>query len=168
MFPPEERSIRSMVNFSRQTSHASSTPWITALSGSSECSTCDFVRAITASNGIAQRSLRDIGFAKLKSIAQHRDLARAFAQLLDITFRLLAETFEQQAAIMFRRQDLRAFRVNLSVAHANLIDLIHQLGNEIEMETGAAKGRDLLFGRENDLGVFDRVMEIVFSHCGPR
>src|SRR6266705_6492235 len=33
-FPPEERSTRSMVNLSKQTSHASSTPWMMALSGS--------------------------------------------------------------------------------------------------------------------------------------
>src|SRR6266511_5610038 len=32
--PPEERSTRSMVNLSRQTSHASSTPRMIALSGS--------------------------------------------------------------------------------------------------------------------------------------
>ena len=47
--PPEERSTRSMVNLSRQTSHASSTPWIIALSGSFLFSTCRLVRLITVS-----------------------------------------------------------------------------------------------------------------------
>src|SRR2546430_1832661 len=48
-FPPDERSIRSMVNLSRQTSPASSTPWMTALSGSFAPSTRRFGRPITAS-----------------------------------------------------------------------------------------------------------------------
>src|SRR5260370_20977674 len=47
--PPEERSTRSMVNLSRQTSHASSTPWMIALSGSFLFSTCRLVRLITVS-----------------------------------------------------------------------------------------------------------------------
>src|SRR5262245_50481867 len=46
---PDERSTRSMVNFSRHTSHASSTPWIMALSGSFALSTWCLVRLITAS-----------------------------------------------------------------------------------------------------------------------
>src|SRR6266480_3147573 len=47
--PPEERSIMSMVNFSRQTSQASSTPWMIALSGAFVSSTFRLVRLITAS-----------------------------------------------------------------------------------------------------------------------
>ena len=48
----------SIVNLSRQTSQASSTPWITALNGSSKCSTSDFVRAMTASSG--SRNMRSV------------------------------------------------------------------------------------------------------------
>ena len=47
--PPEERSTRSIVNLSKQTSHASSTPWMIALSGSFLFSTCRLVRLITVS-----------------------------------------------------------------------------------------------------------------------
>src|SRR6478609_6744106 len=46
---PEERSTKSMVNLRRQTSHASSTPWMIALSGSFLFSTCRLVRLITVS-----------------------------------------------------------------------------------------------------------------------
>ena len=64
---------------------------------------------------------------------------------------------------MFGRQDLRSLGVNLSIANPNLIDAIHQLGDEIKIETGAAKGRNLSFGRDNHLRVFNCVIEIVLS-----
>src|SRR5205814_10306771 len=38
-------------------------------------------------------------------------------------------------------------------------------GDEIKTKTGRAEGGDLLFRRENHLGVFNRVLEIVFLHC---
>src|SRR2546428_247471 len=66
---------------------------------------------------------------------------------------------------MFRRQDLRTLGVDLSVADPDLIDPVHQFGDEIKMKAGAAKGCDLLFGREDDLRVFNRVLKIVFLHC---
>ena len=74
-----------------------------------------------------------------------------FAQLLDITLRFLAETFEQQTAIMFGRQDLRPFGVNLSVAHPDLIDAIHQFGDEIETKLVLPKVAICALGRENHL-----------------
>ena len=79
--------------------------------------------------------------------------------MIDILLRFVAEAFEQKASVMFGRENLRTFGVNLSVAHPDLIDLVHQLGDEIEIEAGAAEGRDLLLGRENHLRVLDRVVE---------
>jgi hypothetical protein len=74
---------------------------------------------------IADRLLRYIGFAELKPIPQHRDVARVFTQLIDITLRFIAESFEQQTAEMFRRDNLRALRVNLPIANPDLIDSVH-------------------------------------------
>ena len=78
--------------------------------------------------------------------------------------RLLAETFQQQPAIMLGRQNLRPLGVNPSIAHADFVHLIHQLRDEIEAEAGAAEAGDLVFGREDHPRVLDRVLEIVFSH----
>ena len=65
---------------------------------------------------------------------------------------------------MFRRKDLRALRVNLSIANPDLIDPIHQLRDEIKIEAGAAKGRDLLLGSNDHTSVFDGVIKIVPGH----
>ncbi len=65
---------------------------------------------------------------------------------------------------MFRRENLRTVGVNFSVADAHFIYPIHQFRNQIKSKTGRAEGGDLLFGRENHLSVFNRVLEIVFLH----
>src|SRR5205814_10717370 len=65
---------------------------------------------------------------------------------------------------MLRRKNLRELSMNFPVRDTELIVPVHQLGDEIKMKAGAAKVRDLLFGCEDDLSVFDRVLEIVFFH----
>ena len=115
-------------------------------------------------NRIADCLFRYIRFAKLKSVTQHRDVARIFAQLIGITLRFLAESFEQQMTEMFRSENLRALGVNFSVPNPDLIDVVHQLGDEIEVKARGAERCDLLLGRENHLRVLNRVIKIVFSH----
>ena len=63
---------------------------------------------------------------------------------------------------MFRRQNLRPFSMDFSVPDSHLIDAVHQFRDEIKLETRVAKGRDLLFRRNNHMSVLDRVIEIVF------
>ena len=59
-FPPEERSTRSMVNLSRQTSHASSTPCMIALSGSFLFSTCRMTEARGKGDGKPDRCFASV------------------------------------------------------------------------------------------------------------
>src|SRR6266550_6075026 len=115
-------------------------------------------------NRIADCLFRYIRFTKLKSVTQHRDVARIFAQLIGITLRFLAESFEQQTTEMFRSENLRALGVDFSVPNPDLIYAVHQLGDEIEVKARGAEGCDLLLGRENHLRVLNRVIKIVFSH----
>jgi hypothetical protein len=115
-------------------------------------------------NRVAYRLLRHIGFAKLKSVTQHRNVARVFAQSIDIALRFITESFQQQMAEMFRSENLWTLGVNFSVPNPDLVDPVHQLGDEIEVKTRCAEGRDLLLRRENHLCVFNRVIEIVLSH----
>src|SRR5438105_15574265 len=65
---------------------------------------------------------------------------------------------------MFRRQNLRTICVDFSIADADFVDAVHQFRNEVKMKTGRAEGSNLLFGREDHLGVFNCVLEIVFLH----
>ena len=66
---------------------------------------------------------------------------------------------------MFGREDLRSLSVNFPIAHPDLINLIHQLRDQIKMKARAAKTGDLAFGRQDDPRVFDGILEIVFSHA---
>ena len=115
-------------------------------------------------NRIAERVFAQIGFTKLKTITQHRDVPSVFAQLLDISLRFFAETIEQEPAIMLRRENLRTFCVDFSVTDADLIDPVHQLGDQIKIETGVAKSRDLSLRSDNHMRVFNRVIEVVSGH----
>src|SRR5437667_10993300 len=108
--------------------------------------------------------LANISFTELKAVTEHRDIPGVLAQLLRVTFRFLSESFQQQPAIMFRCKDLRALRVNFSIANPDLIDAIHLLRDEIKIETSAAEGRDLLLGSNNHMRVFNGVVEIVPRH----
>ncbi len=169
MLPPLERSIRSMVNLSRQTSHASSTPWMTALRGSPEFCTRAFVRSTTEASGCAEGVFRHVGLAKLEPVAEHGHVLQARADLLDVALGLVTEALEQQARVVLWRDELRSLRMDLAVAHADFIDLIHQLRDEEKPEAGRAEGRDLMFRRENHLGVLGRVLKIVFAqHPGDK
>ncbi len=113
---------------------------------------------------IVQHLLAHIGLAHLKSVTQHRDVARPLPQLLNITLRLLAESFQKEATIMFRRENLRTFGFDPPVAHPDLIDAVHQLRDQIKIETGAAERGDLSLRSENDPRVLNCVLEIVFRH----
>src|SRR5439155_21955624 len=79
-------------------------------------------------------------------------------------FSYLAETIKQQPAIMHRRKNLRAIGVDYSVPNPNLIDPVHQLRDQIKIETRAAESRNLPLGRDNHMRVFNRVIEIVPGH----
>ena len=61
-------------------------------------------------DGIAHRVLGDLCFSKLKSVAKNRHVAEVVPQLINIALRLFPEPFEQEAAIMFGREDLRPLR----------------------------------------------------------
>src|SRR5260370_13391661 len=115
-------------------------------------------------NRIAKHLLSYVSLSKLKSVADAGHIVAMFAQLIGVTFRFLAKPFQQQPAEMFRRENLRTVGVNFSVADAHFIYPIHQFRNQIQSKTGRAEGGDLLFGRENHLSVFNRVLEIVFLH----
>ena len=65
---------------------------------------------------------------------------------------------------MFGREDLGTIGMNLSVANANFIYTVHQLRDQIKTKTRGAEGGDLPFGGEDYLGVFNRVLKIVFLH----
>src|SRR5438552_4733842 len=65
---------------------------------------------------------------------------------------------------MFRSENLRTLGVNFSVPDPDLIDAVHQLGDEIEVKARRAEGRDLLLRREDHLRVFNRVIKIILSH----
>src|ERR1051325_1094553 len=54
-------------------------------------------------DGIARSLLSHIGFAELKSVAQHSHIVQAFADLIDIALRFVAKSVEQQPAEMFGR-----------------------------------------------------------------
>jgi len=65
---------------------------------------------------------------------------------------------------MLRRQNLRAFRLDFPVANPHLVHAIHQLRDQIEIETGAAERRDLMLRRQNDVRIFKRIVKIVAGH----
>src|SRR4029450_11577003 len=115
-------------------------------------------------NRVANRVLRHIGFAKLKSVTQHRDVSRVLPQSIDIALRFITKSFQQQMAKMFRSEDLWTLGVTFSPPKPDLIDTVHQLGDEIEVKARSTEGRDLSFGREDHLRIFNRVIEIVLSH----
>src|SRR5580704_14824597 len=66
---------------------------------------------------------------------------------------------------MLGSENLRAFGVDFPVANPDLIDSIHQLRDQIKIETGAAKSRDLSLRSDNHMRVFNRVIEVVPGHC---
>ena len=65
---------------------------------------------------------------------------------------------------MLRCQNLRAFRMDFPVADPHVIHTVHQLRDQIKIETGAAERRDLMLGRNDHARVFNRVVEIVPGH----
>ena len=66
---------------------------------------------------------------------------------------------------MLGRENLRAFGVDFPVANPDLIDPIHQLRDQIKIETGAAESRDLSLRSNDYMRVFNRVIEVVPGHC---
>jgi len=100
--------------------------------------------------------------------ASDQDVARIrpieVAKKFGVLRGLLTEAFEQEAAIMFRCQDLRTLSVNAAITDADFVHLIHQLGDQIKAKARAAESCDLVVGREDDARVLDRVLKIVVSH----
>src|SRR5207248_7282650 len=58
--------------------------------------------------------------------------------------------------------------MDFAVADADLIDSIHQLGNQIKLETGVPERRNVALRRNDHLCIFDGVIEIVSGHCRKR
>src|SRR5881392_2091024 len=104
---------------------------------------------------------RDARLAKLKPVAQHRNLPRVLAQPFHVLLRFFTETFQHHAAKIFRTKNFRALSFNPAGANADLIDPIHQLGDEMKLKAGVAKGRDLAFRRENNLRILNGVLDVV-------
>ena len=65
---------------------------------------------------------------------------------------------------MFRRKNLGPLGMNFSVANPDSIDPVHQLRDQIKIETGVAEGRDFLLGRDNYVRIFNCVIEVVPGH----
>src|SRR4029453_612516 len=65
---------------------------------------------------------------------------------------------------MVWRQNLRAFRLDFAIPNPHLVHVVHQLGDQIKIETGAAERRDLALGRKDHARVFKRVVKIVAGH----
>src|SRR5947207_2006138 len=109
---------------------------------------------------------RDARLAKLKPVAQHRNLPRVLAQPFHVLLRFFTETFQHHSAKILRAKNFRALSFNPAGANADLIDPVHQLGDEMKFEVGVAKGRDLSFRRENNLRILNGVLDIVlFQDC---
>src|SRR6202521_5398207 len=53
---------------------------------------------------IAKHSFDDVGLAKLEAVTKHGEVARPFAQVLDVLLGFLTETFEEQAREIIRRR----------------------------------------------------------------
>jgi hypothetical protein len=65
--------------------------------------------------------------------------------------------------------DLRALGLDLPVADAHPVGLVHQLGDEIKVEVHTAKGLDPPLRRHDDLRVLHRVLKIIrLEHLGVR
>src|SRR5438874_13496184 len=62
---------------------------------------------------------------------------------------------------MLRAKNLRPLSFNPAGANSDLIDPVHQLGDEMKLKAGVAKGRDLPFRRENNLRILNGVFDIV-------
>src|SRR5205085_11576135 len=104
------------------------------------------------------------GLAKLEAVTKNGEIPSAFAQLIDVLLGFLAETFQEQAREIIRRQDLRPVGVDPSVADANFVHAVQQFRNEIETEARAAERGDLSLGCDDDARVLDRVVEVFLIH----
>ena len=80
--------------------------------------------------------------------------------------RLFPESLQQQTGRILRSHYLRTFGVDFAVAHPDLVDAIHQLGDQIKMEPGAAKGLNPALRRQDHLRVFEGILEAVGVHSG--
>src|SRR5262245_40042296 len=65
---------------------------------------------------------------------------------------------------MLRRQNLWAFGLDFSVSDPHLVHAVHQLRDQIKIETGAAERGDLTLRRKNHARIFKRVVKIVAGH----
>jgi len=111
--------------------------------------------------GSAHRFFLDARLAKLKSVAQDRDLTCLIAQTVDILLRFFAEPFQHHSAKIFRAENFRALRFDPPGANPDPIDPVHQLRDEMKLKAGVAKGSDLALRRENNLRILNRVFDVV-------
>src|ERR1051325_3500890 len=69
---------------------------------------------------------------------------------------------------MFRCQNLWPLGFYFAVPNPHLVHAIHQLRDQIEVETSASESRNLMLRRQNHTRIFKRIIEIVAGHEGGR
>ncbi len=82
--------------------------------------------------------------------------------------RFFTKSLEQHVRVMPGREELRPLGVDHAIADADIVGGIHQLADEVKSKAGAAKSGDPLPRRENDAGVLQRVLKVVFADHEPR
>ncbi len=169
MLPGADWWMRSTVNFRSDTSHASSTPWSTAFSGSSENSTEPLMRS-KASSGEHCRMLSVASRpAELNAVFQDRQVLRVMLEPLCKIPPLVAEAIEQQLRVMPRRHDLRALGVHVAIPHPHLVCAVHELGDHIKTEPRVSESLDAPLRRKQHMGIFDRELKtILVQHESPK
>src|SRR5205807_109718 len=75
--------------------------------------------------------------------------------------RSFTKPLEHHSAKILRAENLRALGFDPTGANADLIDPVHQLGDEMKLKAGVAKRRDLPFRRENNLRILNGVFDVV-------
>ena len=112
--------------------------------------------------------LGDVRLAEFEAVLEHRELWGVIAQPVHELGGALAEVLIQRAVQVVGGDDLRTLGVQLAVAHADLIDAIHELGDEEKAEARLAEGVDAALRGADDLRVLDGVVEGVLVQGGER
>jgi hypothetical protein len=115
---------------------------------------------------VTDRIFGNVSLAELKSVAEDSNISEVITHLIDVPLRFFPESFEKKSAIMFGGENLWSFGVNFSVANPDLINLIHQLRDQIKAKACAPEAGNLPLGREDHTRIFNCVMEIIFGHDG--
>ncbi len=99
-----------------------------------------------------------------KPVLQDAHIFGMLPQPFKILPRFLAKAFQVFAFIIGRRDDLRPSRLEFTLAHADLVDGIHQLTHNMIMQTGGAKSLQGIGRHHNHFGIIHRIPEIMGFH----